>query len=77
MKLLSYLMKLLYLMTLPSQQFCLCDTLFNVYDTLMKYALRLALWLQANKKFIHPIHPNKHTALMIMSLHMDGRIPSF
>jgi len=32
----------LYLMTLPSQQFCLCDTLFNVHDTLMKHALRLA-----------------------------------
>jgi len=42
MKLLSHLMKLLYLMTLPSQQFCLCGTLFNVHDTLMKYALRLA-----------------------------------
>ena len=43
MKLLSYLMKLLHLMTLPSQQFCLCGTLFNVHDTLMKHALRLAL----------------------------------
>ena len=41
-KLLSQ-MKLLHLMTLPSQQFCLCDTLFNVHDTLMKHALRLAL----------------------------------
>jgi len=40
MKLLSHLMKLLHLMTLPSQQFCLCGTLFNVHDTLMKYALR-------------------------------------
>jgi hypothetical protein len=36
------LMKLLYLITLPNQQFCLCDTLFNVHDTLMKHALRLA-----------------------------------
>ena len=43
MKLLSHLMKLLHLMTLPSQQFCLCGTLFNVHDTLMKYALRLAI----------------------------------
>jgi len=42
MKLLSHLMKLLHLMILPSQQFCLCGTLFNVYDILMKYALRLA-----------------------------------
>jgi len=42
MKLLSYLMKLLHLMTLPSQQFCLCGTLFNVHDTLMKHALRMA-----------------------------------
>ena len=41
MKLLSYLMKLLHLMTLPSQQFYLCDTLFNVHDTLIKHALRL------------------------------------
>ena len=43
MKLLSHLMKLLHLMTLPSQQFCLCGTLFNVHDTSMKHALRLAL----------------------------------
>ena len=50
MKLLSHLMKLLHLMTLPSQQFCLCGTLFNVHDTLMKYALRLTL--------IHIIHFN-------------------
>jgi len=42
MKLLSHLMKLLHLMTLPSQQFCLCGTLFNMYDTPMKHALRLA-----------------------------------
>ena len=42
MKLLSHLMKLIHLMTLPSQQFCLCDTIFNVHDTLMKHALRLA-----------------------------------
>jgi len=45
MKLLSHMMKLLHLMTLPSQQFCLCGTLFNVHDTLMKHALRLALYL--------------------------------
>ena len=44
MKLLSHLMKLLHLMTLPNQQFCLCGTLFNVDDTLMKHTLRLALW---------------------------------
>ena len=44
MKFLSHLMKLLHLMTLPSQQFCLCGTLFNVHDTLMKHALRLALY---------------------------------
>jgi len=43
MKVLSHLMKLLHLMTLSSQQFCLCGTLFNVHDTLMKHPLRLAL----------------------------------
>jgi len=43
MKLLSHLMKLFHLMTLLSQQFCLCGTIFNVHDTLMKHALRLAL----------------------------------
>jgi hypothetical protein len=43
MKLLSHLMKLLYLMTLTSQQFYLCGTIFYVHDTLMKHALRLAL----------------------------------
>jgi len=43
MKLLSHLMKLLHLMILPSQQFCLCGILFNVHDILMKHALRLAL----------------------------------
>ena len=43
MKLLSHLMKLLHLITMPSQQFCLCGTIFNVHDTLMKHALRLAL----------------------------------
>jgi len=43
MKLLSHLMKLLHLMTLPSQQFCLCGTPFNVHDTFIKHALRLAL----------------------------------
>ena len=41
MKLLPHLMELL-LVTLPNQQFCLCGTLFNVHDTLMKHALRLA-----------------------------------
>ena len=40
---LSHMMKLLHLMTLPSQQFCLCGTLFNVHDTLIKHALRVAL----------------------------------
>jgi len=35
MKLLSHLMKLLHLMTLPNQQFYLCGTLFNVHDTLI------------------------------------------
>jgi hypothetical protein len=43
MKFLSYLMKLLYLMNLTSQQFCLCGTLFNVHDIFMKHTLRLAL----------------------------------
>jgi len=43
MKLLSHLMKLLHLMTLPSQQFYLCGNLFNVYYILIKHALRLAL----------------------------------
>jgi len=50
MKLISHLMKLLHLMTLPSQQFCLCDTLFNVHHTLMKYALRLALCVNMENK---------------------------
>jgi hypothetical protein len=54
LKLISHLMKLLHLMTLSSQQFYLCGTLFNVYDTLMKHALRLALfacrrWFQFQK----------------------------
>jgi len=40
MKLLSHLMKT---MILPNQHFCLCGILFNVHDTLMKHALRLAL----------------------------------
>ena len=52
MKLISHLMKLFHLMTLPSQQFCLCDTIFNVHDTLMKYALRLTLPLAASIEFI-------------------------
>jgi len=39
---LSHLIKLLHLVTLPSQQFYLCGTLFNVHDTLIKHALRLA-----------------------------------
>ena len=43
MKFLSHLMKLLHLMTLPSQQFYLCGTLFNVHDTYMKHVLRLVL----------------------------------
>jgi len=49
MKLLSHMMKLFYLMTLPSQQFCLCGTLFNVHDTPMKHALRLASPGPANR----------------------------
>jgi len=52
MKLLSHMMKHLYLMTLPSQQFCLCGTLFNVHDTLMKHALRLALLDWVNQIFL-------------------------
>jgi len=43
MKLVSYLMKLLHLMTLLSQQFYLCGTLFNLHYTLTKHALRLTL----------------------------------
>ena len=43
MKLLSHLKKLLHLMTLPSQQFCLRGTLFNMHDTLMKHVLRLTV----------------------------------
>jgi len=42
-KLLSHLMKFLHLMTLTNQQFCLCGTIFNVHDTLIKHALKLAL----------------------------------
>jgi len=41
MKLLSHLMKLLHLMTLPSQQYCLCGTIFNVHDNVMKHTSRL------------------------------------
>jgi hypothetical protein len=44
MKLLSHLIKLLHLMTLSSQQFCLCGTLFNVHDTFMKHALLQRSW---------------------------------
>ena len=36
-------MKLLHLITMSNQQFCLCDILFNVHDTLMKHALTLIL----------------------------------
>jgi len=53
MKLLSHLMKLLHLMTLPSQQFCLCGTLFNVHDTPMKHTLRQALLISHNIKLIY------------------------
>jgi hypothetical protein len=42
-KLLSYLIKLLYLMTLPSQQFCLCGTLFNLHNTPIKHAFETSL----------------------------------
>ena len=48
MKLLSNLIKLLHLFTLPNQQFYLYDTLFNVHDTLIKNALRLALVVKKN-----------------------------
>jgi hypothetical protein len=43
MKLLSHPIKLLRLMTLPSQQFYLYDILFNVHDTLMKHAFETSL----------------------------------
>ena len=43
MKLLSHLMKLLHLMTLPSQQFCLCGTLFNVHNTLINTCIETGL----------------------------------
>ena len=65
MKLLSHLMKLLHLMTLSSQQFCLCDILFNVHDTVIKHALRLALVSQiiashpSNKVFAKKNPSNK------------------
>ena len=39
MKLFSHLMKLLHLMTLPSQQICLRGTLFIVHDTFIKEGL--------------------------------------
>jgi len=55
MKLLSHLMKLLHLMTLPNQQFCLCGTLFNVHNTLMKHALRLALLLGQSQCMLHEV----------------------
>ena len=45
MKLFSNVMKFFYLMIMPSQQFCLCGTLFNVQDTFMKHVLRLeVIW---------------------------------
>jgi len=53
MKLLSRLMKLLHSITLPSQQFCFCGTLFNVHDTFMKHALRLALHACMDPLLIH------------------------
>ena len=53
MKLLSRLMKLFHLITLPSQQFCLCGILFNMYDTLMKHALRLALHAEDDSTFFY------------------------
>jgi hypothetical protein len=49
MKLLSHPMKLLHLTTLPSQQFCLCNILFNVHETLMKHALSAIVDLSADK----------------------------
>jgi len=52
-KLISYMMKLLHLMILLSQQFYLCGTLFNVHDTLMKHALRLASQ-QISEKYFQP-----------------------
>ena len=65
MKLLSHLMKLLHLMTLPSQQFCLCGTLFNVDDTLMKHALRLALQYCSHKIKICGIDFGDHVMVYI------------
>ena len=53
MKLLSHLMKLLHLMTLPSQQFYLCGTLFNVHDTLMKHALKLTIYIYIHVAHVH------------------------
>jgi len=55
MKLLSHLMKLLHLMILSSQQFYLCDTLFNVHDTLMKHTLKLTL--EISRGFVFQINP--------------------
>jgi len=59
----NHLMKLLYLITPPSQQFCVCDTLFNVHDTIMKHVLRLTLYnhqgrhicitMFSSRKFLH------------------------
>jgi len=53
MKLFSHLIKLLHLMTLSSQQFCLCGILFNVHDTLIKHALRLALMRKKTHEIEH------------------------
>jgi hypothetical protein len=53
MKLLSHLMKLLHLMTLTSQQFCLYNTLFNIHDTLMKHIFRLTLTHKSDSVIVH------------------------
>jgi len=64
MKLLSHLMKLLHLMTIcmPSQQFCLCGTLFNIHDTLIKHALRLTLY---SPLLVVRAHMLKNSALFV------------
>jgi len=68
MKLLSHLMKLFHLMTLQSQQFCLCGTLFNVHATLVKHALRLALASHRSPKDMHLSLSSLHVVHVLLHL---------
>jgi len=66
-KLFSHLMKLLHLMILPSQQFCLYGTLFNVYDTFMKHR---SSTIETNASFLllFSFNPMKATVAVVACL---------